>query len=197
MCLRDLHEKNEHIETVLEFTQNRKNNRERELYKSISSFLVSVFSAPTHPPSIHTLSESVELNRCESVTESNHVGRRTPFRIQGRCWSLQDLSSTSRNHPQKRLHRHQGSSLQGSSFFDSSTPDFFWGCCIVSFNYHGFYDDCGFGHGYVCFYAIWLSRSIASYLTCFFFLPLILMIRIRDLGFANSYDSFWGIILVH
>lgn len=125
MCLRDLHEKNEHIETVLEFTQNRKNNRERELYKSISSFLVSVFSAPTHPPSIHTLSESVELNRCESVTESNHVGRRTPFRIQGRCWSLQDLSSTSRNHPQKRLHRHQGSSLQGSSFFDSSTPDFF------------------------------------------------------------------------
>ena len=55
MCLRDLHEKNEHIETALEFTQNRKNNRERELYKSISSFLVSLFSAPTHPPSIHTL----------------------------------------------------------------------------------------------------------------------------------------------
>ena len=157
-----------YIKRVPEFTQ----NREKECYKSISSPKVFVFSAPTLPPHLHTHSPTPPSRSSwigESVTELNHVGRRAPFRIQGRCRSLQDLSSAGRNHPQKRLHRHQGSSLQGSSFFDSSTPDFFWGCCIVSFNYHGFYDDCGFGHGYVCFYAIWLSRSIASYLTCFFF----------------------------
>lgn len=137
-----------YIKRVPEFTQ----NREKECYKSISSPKVFVFSAPTLPPHLHTHSPTPPSRSSwigESVTELNHVGRRAPFRIQGRCRSLQDLSSAGRNHPQKRLHRHQGSSLQGIRFFihpPLSLFLFFLWCCIISFDYHVFSDDCGFGH---------------------------------------------------
>ena len=55
---------------------------------------------------------------------NNHVGRRAPFRVQGRRRSLQNLPSASRYHPQERLHRHQRPPLQGQKSLLQTLIDF-------------------------------------------------------------------------
>jgi len=50
------------------------------------------------------------------VRSHNHVGRGTPLRVKGWCWSIKDISPTSWNYPQKRLHCNQEQAMQGSVF---------------------------------------------------------------------------------